>query len=200
MVEKKEKLLKGLVKAVISGDYITISRTTKTSGTTETNVNLASVQAPKIGSTNRVEEPFAFQAREFLREKVIGKKADFKIEYNYGGRDYGTLIVDGQNMNLAIIGAGLAKVIEKKGSMAASSAYEELVIAQTEAKSRKLGLWASVDEKFLEKHTRKVTYFSDSGYNAAKLLEEAKGIDKPLESIIEYVFNASYLSVYIHKF
>jgi hypothetical protein len=45
-----------------------------------------------------------------------------------------------------------------------------------------------------------VTYFTDSGYNSAKLLEEAKHIDKPLESIVEYVFNASFLSVYIHKF
>jgi endonuclease YncB( thermonuclease family) len=52
----------------------------------------------------------------------------------------------------------------------------------------------------LEKHTRKVTYFTDAGYNAAKLLEEAKIIDKPLESIVEYVFNAAYLSVYIHRF
>lgn len=45
-----------------------------------------------------------------------------------------------------------------------------------------------------------MTYFSDTGYNASKLFEEAKGIDKPLESIVEYVFNASFLSVYIHKF
>jgi hypothetical protein len=52
----------------------------------------------------------------------------------------------------------------------------------------------------LEKHKRNVTYFGEAGYNAAKLLEEAKQIDKPLMSIVEYVFNASFLSVYIHKF
>jgi len=71
MVEKKEKVdkvLKGLVKAVYSGDYITISKTTKAAGTTDFNVYLASIQAPKIGSSTRVEEPFAFEAREFLRE------------------------------------------------------------------------------------------------------------------------------------
>lgn len=84
--------------------------------------------------------------------------------------------------------------------MATSSAYEDLILAQNEAKTKRLGLWASSDDKFLEKHTRKVTYFTDSGYNAPRLLEEAKHIDKPLESIVEYVFNASYLSVYIHKF
>ena len=52
-----------------------------------------------MGSTNRVEEAFAFDARELLREKIIGKKCEFTIEYNYGGRDYGTLIVNGENIN-----------------------------------------------------------------------------------------------------
>lgn len=38
-------------------------------------------------------------------------------------------MVDGVNYNLAIVKAGLAKVIEKKGAMAASANYEELVNA-----------------------------------------------------------------------
>lgn len=32
------------------------------------------------------EEPFGFEAREFLRKKIIGKKCDFYHEYNYGDR------------------------------------------------------------------------------------------------------------------
>ena len=85
------------------------------------------MKAPQVGSSNRVEEPFAFEAREFLREKIIGKKCEFHLEYNYGGRDYGTLIVNGENINQAIVGSGLAKVIEKKGNMQASSNYDLLV-------------------------------------------------------------------------
>jgi staphylococcal nuclease domain-containing protein 1 len=68
-----------------------------------------------MGSTNRTEEPFGFDAREFLREKIIGKKCEFTIEYNFSGRDYGVLIVNEENINVAIIRAGLAKVLEKKG-------------------------------------------------------------------------------------
>lgn len=78
---------------------------------------LASIKAPQIGSANRVEEPFAFDAREFLRERVIGRKCEFHLEYNFQGRDYGTLIVNGENMNAALVKAGLAKVIEKKGNI-----------------------------------------------------------------------------------
>jgi staphylococcal nuclease domain-containing protein 1 len=115
MVEKKEKVIKALVRAVFSGDFIALQRSTKTPP--EQNVYLASIKAPTVGSTNRPEEPFAFEAREFLRERVIGKKCEFHLEYNFSGRDYGTLIVNGENMNVAIVRAGLAKVIEKKGNM-----------------------------------------------------------------------------------
>lgn len=38
---------------------------------------LATIMAPKMGSASRNEEPFAFDAREFLRDKIIGKKCEF---------------------------------------------------------------------------------------------------------------------------
>lgn len=123
--EKLTQTLKGaLVKAVNSGDYLTLTKQGK-----DYNVFLASVAAPKVGSANRVEEPFGFEAREFLREKIIGRKCDFHPEYNFGGRDYGSLIVDGENMGLSIVKAGLAKVVEKKGALPASSHYDALVEA-----------------------------------------------------------------------
>ena len=70
---------------------------------------------------------------------------------------------------------------------------------QNEAKAKKIGVW-NTDDKFIEKNTRSVTYFSDSGYSAARIMEDSKNIDKPLESIIEYVFSASFVTAYVHKF
>jgi staphylococcal nuclease domain-containing protein 1 len=102
---------------------------TLTKGGKDYNIFLGSVSAPKIGSSSRVEEPFGFEAREFLRERIIGKKCDFHPDYNYGGRDYGTLLVNGENVGLLIVKAGLAKVVEKKGQLPASSHYEALVEA-----------------------------------------------------------------------
>ena len=79
-----------------------------------------------MGSANRSEDPFGFAAREFLREKIVGRKCEFQQEYNYSARDYGLLFVNDENLNLAIVKAGLAKVLEKKGAMPASKIYEEL--------------------------------------------------------------------------
>lgn len=58
----------------------------------------------------------------------------------------------------------------------------------------------STDSKYLEKHTRQVAYFSDAGFSPSKYFDEAQKIDKPLEAIVEYVFSASFVTVYIHKF
>jgi len=154
MVEKQSEKLTGpikgaLVKAVHSGDYMTLTK-----GGKDYNIFLGSVSAPKIGSSNRVEEPFGFEAREFLRERIIGKKCDFHPDYNYGGRDYGTLLVNGENVGLLIVKAGLAKVVEKKGQLPASSHYEALLEAQAEAKAKKLAMHHALDDKYLEKHTR----------------------------------------------
>ena len=115
--DKITQTIKGaLVKAVNSGDYLTLTKAGK-----DYNVFLGSVAAPKMGSSSRTEEPFGFEAREFLRERFIGKKCDFFPEYNYGGRDYGNLIVDGENAGLSIVKAGLAKLVEKKGQLPAST-------------------------------------------------------------------------------
>ena len=124
--EKLTSSIKGaLVKAVNSGDYLTITKAGK-----DYNVFLASVSAPKIGSASRSEEPFGFEAREFLIDKIIGRKCDFHPEYNFGGREYGSLIVDSsENMGITIVKAGLAKVVEKKGALPASSHYDALTEA-----------------------------------------------------------------------
>lgn len=83
--------------------------------------------------------------------------------------------------------------------MTVSKFYEDLVLAQSEAQKKHIGLWTT-DERLIQKNSRNVTYFSDTGYNPNKILEDSKVYDKPLESIVEYVFSASFVSLYVIKF
>lgn len=71
-MEETKKTYKGLIKSCHSGDQFIILRTMKDGTTNERQVNLASIQAPKIGSQSRSEEAFAFDARELIRERVAG--------------------------------------------------------------------------------------------------------------------------------
>jgi hypothetical protein len=59
-------------------------------------------------------------------------------------------------------------------------------------------LW-NADQKHIEKHLRQVTYFGESSYNASKLLEQANQVSTPLAAILEYVYSASYVTLYVYK-
>jgi len=61
-------------------------------------------------------------------------------------------------------------VLEKKGNIPASKYHEELQKAQAEASQKKIGIW-NTDEKYVQKQTRNVTYFSESDYNPAKIFD-----------------------------
>jgi len=69
-----------------------------------------------MGSGSRPEEPFAFDAREFIRNKIIGKKVVFYVENSYQNKEFGILECEGVNINEAIVKQGLAQVNERKTS------------------------------------------------------------------------------------
>lgn len=71
-----------------------------------------------------------------------------------------------------MVKAGLATVLEKKGTLPTARNHEELLAAQTEAKGRKIGIW-STDEPHRAKHTRQVVYPGDADYNAQNLVEQS---------------------------
>lgn len=51
---------------------------------------------PNEGSLGAPDEPFAFDAREFLRKKLIGETVTFIRDYStLSGRDYGRVYLGG---------------------------------------------------------------------------------------------------------
>ena len=65
----------------------------------------------------RIRQPFAWEAREFLRKKLVGKEVTFQVEYTIPntGREFGTVFVGGENVTLALLRAGLVRVRESRG-------------------------------------------------------------------------------------
>ena len=74
--EKKPKEVlpsgKAIVKAVPSGDNLVLTSAGKKAIPGDPYCYLAYVNVPKIGNPNRQEEPFAYEAREAIRGKIIG--------------------------------------------------------------------------------------------------------------------------------
>jgi len=84
----------------------------------EKQLHLANLSAPRLGNANRNEEPFAYDAREFIRVKCIGQKVEFKVEYTANEREYGTLICKEENINEGLLSNGFVKLFEKHGKAA----------------------------------------------------------------------------------
>lgn len=55
------------------------------------------------------------------------------------------------------------------------------------------------DETYTKKHTRQVTFAGDADYQPTKILETLKGDKKPFACILEHVFSASFISLYVFK-
>uniref|UniRef100_A0A8D9BSS8 Staphylococcal nuclease domain-containing protein 1 n=1 Tax=Cacopsylla melanoneura TaxID=428564 RepID=A0A8D9BSS8_9HEMI len=89
---------KGLVKFINSGDSITLITNPKTRD--EVNFIFSSVTAPKLArrprqdgppSAQPEDAPYAWEAREFLRQRIIGKIVYYTVDKNDGNRCYGTV-------------------------------------------------------------------------------------------------------------
>lgn len=182
---------KGIVRAVTSGDCLTIARTGKDAF--EEQCYLAYVQAPRVGNYQRSEEPFAFEAREFVRSKLIGQKIDFTIEYMIKERRFVTIKWEDSSINLMLAEKSLAKANERKSN---NDTYAAIAAASETASAAKSGVW-NTDEKHLAKHNRTVTYHGEQDYKPEKIL--ASQPKEPQPAILEHVFGTNFVSLYLSK-
>lgn len=114
------------MKQIVSGDCVVIkSLVVKDGKNLEKSVMLGGINVPRLGrrlnpnsadSVTESDQPYAFEAREFLRRKLVGKEVCFVKEAAsnantdrgqlYLGRDATT----GENMAESLVSAGLAEV------------------------------------------------------------------------------------------
>lgn len=145
--------------------------------------------------------PYLFEAREFLRKKVIGKKVHVKVDYmraaeSRDGKDYperacATVTFQGTNLAEALISRGLAvRIRHRQDDDNRSSQYDELVAAEQKAQKAEKGAYSKslppkIQIQELDTKTAKATF---------PLL---KG--KRLDATVDYVFSGSRLKVNIPK-
>lgn len=188
-------LYRGTVKQVTSGDCVVIrSLIVKDGKNLEKQVMLSNITAPRLGrrlpdNTIEKDQPFAFEAREFLRKKLVGKEVCFVKETNAQSTvDRGTLYLGkdpstGENITDALVSAGLVEVrrLNKPNDEEA-----RLVALEDQAKSHNLGKWGSN----VNDHVRDIKYTIENPSNFVDSFRQ-----KPVDGIIEYVRDGSTLRV-----
>jgi staphylococcal nuclease domain-containing protein 1 len=147
-----------------------------------------------------VDEPFAWESREFLRKLCIGKEVTFRVDYTAPnvGREFGTVYLGDKNVAYSIIAAGWARVKEQGPKGGEPSPYlTELLRLEEVAKQQGLGRW-SKEPGAAEESIRDLppsAIGEASGFDAKGFAVANKG--KSLEAIVEQVRDGSTVRVYL---
>jgi len=190
---------KGIVKQITSGDCIVIRNSQAKDGKfLEKQVMLSHITAPRLarrqglsGQPDEVDQPYAFEAREFLRKKLIGKEVCFIREATMpNNTDRGVLYLGkdtttGENIIDSIVSAGLVDVRRLNKS---TEEETRLVALEDQAKSQGVGKWAK--DTTDAQHVRNLKYTLENATNFVDSFRK-----KPVDAIIEYVRDGSTLRV-----
>ncbi|KAL8502173.1 hypothetical protein ACS0TY_021331 [Phlomoides rotata] len=193
--------LRGIVKAVPSGDSLVIMGNTKAEIPPEKTITLSSLMAPKLAPRRGgLDEPFAWESREFLRKLCIGKEVTFRVDYTVPSinREFGSVFLGDKNVALLVVSAGWAKVREQGQQKGEASPFlAELLRLEEQAKEQGLGRWSRVPgaSEAAIRDLPPSAVGDSSNFDAMALLAAKKG--SPLEAIVDQVRDGSTIRVYL---
>jgi len=191
---------RGVVKQILSGDNILIRGQPKGGPPPERQLALSNIVAPRLArravgeSDATVDEPYAWECREFLRKKLIGKDVQFSVEYKVpgSGKEYGSIFVKSpvtgelENVTELMVAEGLVEV--RRGGIKPSEEQTKLTELEDAAKDAGKGKWAA-DAK---DHVRSVTWTIE---NSRNFVDTKKG--KPVDAVIEMVRDGSTVRAFL---
>ncbi len=196
-----EKLHEGLVKGVFSGDYIVLSGRIKKNSDElpeEKNLYLSLLTAPRAATSNNTdEEAFGWDARDYLRNQILGKVVKYTIDYKNNDKLFGQVFLDGKNINIDVVKNGYAKigfVAKHNEALTKGEYYAKLQAAENEAKKANLNVWNGSAEA-QDQHRRKVYSSNDLEFDSDLFFEKNK--EKELDAIVDFVINATCYVVYL---
>jgi micrococcal nuclease len=135
---------------VTDGDTITV-----TQNGFKTTIRLVGIDAPeKSRKKHEPGQPFSQNSTKFLAGMVLNKYVDI-VPYGTDryGRTLGVVYVDGKNVNLEMVKAGLAEVYRGKPAKGFDNGpYQK---AEDEARCAGIGMWSLGDKYISPKEWRK---------------------------------------------
>ncbi|KAJ4959753.1 hypothetical protein NE237_019663 [Protea cynaroides] len=192
--------LRGRVKAVPSGDCLVIMGSSKAEFPPEKTITLSSIVAPRLARRGGVDEPFAWDSREYLRKLCIGKDVTFKVDYTVPsiGREFGSVFLGDKNVGLLVVSEGWAKVREQGQQKGEASPFlAELQRLEEQAKQQGVGRWSKVPgaSDASIRNLPPSAIGDPSNLDAMGLLAANKG--RPMQGIVEQVRDGSTVRVYL---
>ncbi|RZC36999.1 TUDOR and/or SNase domain containing protein [Asbolus verrucosus] len=209
-VTGKEKDFIATVAEVINGDALSV----KLNNGQYKKIFLSSIRPPKEAGRVADEDgktaprpkgfrplydiPWMYEAREYLRKKLIGKKVHVVIDYIQEARDgypekvCATVTIGGKNVAEALVSKGLASVVKyRPDDDQRSSRYDELLTAESKAMKSQVGI-----------HNKKdVPIHRVTEIDAARAKLELSSFQRAqrIDAVVEFVASGTRLRVFIPK-
>jgi len=189
------------VHQVSSGDTLRLSIKDQKNQPTIITITLDGIRAPRVSrKQDSQDEPFGFEAREFVRKTVMNKPvfyAAWKPAKENDKHYYGDLYVQtapNKRISLThdVVSAGWAELMAKGANTLSEKEFKALEAAAQQAKASGLGRYAvSNDNKNeLKKHTRQVEWVKK---NHSDLCEKFK--NKEVDAIVDQALSGSTLRI-----
>jgi len=171
----------------------------------ETEKEIAKANKEKDEERRRLatERAHAFEAKEFVRKRLIGQKVKCSYDYtfpravraNEETRSFWTVYFGRNNVAVELVTAGLATVMEHKGDSDRSREYDTLLLAEQTAKKEKRGVHSPDQLTFTV-----VDLTTDATKNLAKTkyfpLFQRSG---KLRGVVEFEFSSTRFKVFVPK-
>ena len=199
-----DKEFNGKVVEIVNGDALVVK-----SAKNFRKIFLSSIRPPKLedaearkvpGFKPLYDIPFIYEAREFLRKKLIGQQVHVVVDYiqpaqdNFPEKTCCTVLIGGVNVAEALVSKGLATCVRySAGNDQRSSKYDDLLMAEQKAEKTGKGLH---DKKNIPTHR-----VSDMSGNALKCKQFLPFLQVFLSSHIfsEIFFVTIYFSYFIFQ-
>ncbi|XP_049829315.1 staphylococcal nuclease domain-containing protein 1 [Schistocerca gregaria] len=200
MTTQQPKVNRGIVKQVLSGDTIIIRGQPKGGPPKEKTIILSNIIAPKLGrratanSEETKDEPYAWDAREFLRKKLIGEEVLFTLDKTQNtSREYGCIYLGkdlstAENVTESLVAEGLASV-RREGGRSASPEHAKLLELEKHAEVAGKGKWAQTGS---QEHIRDIKWAIENPRNFVDKFQQ-----KPIKAIIEHVRDGSTVRAFL---
>ncbi|XP_037069831.1 LOW QUALITY PROTEIN: staphylococcal nuclease domain-containing protein 1-like [Pollicipes pollicipes] len=204
----KDKDLTGKVVEVVNADAMVI----RLPDNSTKKFFLSSVRSPRLESKDgeQVQRPkrmrplydipFLYEAREFLRRKVIGQKVHVHVDYvqpasdNFPEKTCCTIKLGGVNMAEALVSKGLATVVRyRQDEERRSSQYDALLAAEMKAQKSGNGLWGKK-----ENTTVKVQDCAGDLQKSKQFLPFLTRVGRA-DGIVEFVASGSRMRIYVPR-
>lgn len=192
-------LKKGIVKQVLSGDSLILRDKPVNGPPREKQLNFAGVVAPKLarrptnGSNDgSKDQPYAWEAREYLRQRLIGQEVWFYSEKPpNANREYGYIKLgkdlNSENVVESIISEGLVTV--RRDGVRQTPEHARLIELEDAARKARKGMWSDSPEA---DHVRNIVWNID---NPKQFVDQHAG--QLIKGIIEHVRDGSTVRAFL---